>query len=273
MSQAAPSNRKGRRPLIEVTIGGLAGIGGGLVGVGGGFLMVPLQVLWAGTSQRVATGTSLAAIVPIATAGAVVYAFGRGTPQLDYRSALLMMLGSSVGAALGANLSRLASERGLRMLFAVLLVLAAGKEAHDAVAGSATTLSSGGPGDLGPVGYALITLCGVGIGTLSGLVGVGGGVLIVPTLVFAFGIGQRIAQGTSLLATLPTALFGALVHYRNGNVDLPSARQMALGGVPGVLVGAVLALWLPERVLAGMFGFLLAVLAVRLWPRRSVPEA
>jgi uncharacterized protein len=267
MSHATP--HVGERPhrLTELAIGGLAGLGGGLLGVGGGFLIVPLQVLWTHTSQRRASGTSLAAIVPIAAVGAAVYYFGRSTPQLDLKVALFVILGSSVGAILGANLSRLVPERGLRMLVAVLLVLGAVKELHDGVFGSATTLSAGGPGDLGLGGYLLISLCGVGIGILSGLAGVGGGILLVPTLVFGFGIAQRIAQGTSLLATLPTAVVGAVIHHRNGNVDLGSAGRMSVTGVPGALLGGALALWLPQRVLAGLFGVVLAVLAVRLWPR------
>jgi len=158
------------------------------------------------------------------------------------------------------------------MIVAALLLLAAAKELHDAVAGSATTISPGGPAELGLTGYLLMSLCGVGIGTLSGLVGIGGGLMLVPALVLGFGISQRVAQGTSLLATLPTAMFGAAVHRRHGNVDLGAAGRMAMGGVPGVVVGAVLALWLPQRVLAGLFGLVLAALAVRLWPRGRAPE-
>jgi uncharacterized membrane protein YfcA len=233
--------------------------------------MVPLQVIWTHTTQRRATGTSLAAIVPIAIVGAGVYYFGKGAPQLDLTVALFVMLGSSFGAIAGSVLAKRLPERALTMLVSAVLLLAALKELHDGIFGGPAAQASGPP-NLGPSGYLLVSLGGVVIGILSGLSGVGGGTLLVPMLVVGFGIGQRVAQGTSLLAVLPTATFGALVHHRQGDVDLGAAGWMALAGAPLALVGGALALWLPQRVLASLFGLVLAVLAVRLWPAREEPR-
>jgi uncharacterized protein len=243
-------------------------LGGGLLGLGGGFVMVPLQVIWTHTSQRRATGTSLAAIVPIAIVGATVYYFGKGAPQLDLTVALFVMLGSSFGAIAGSVLARRLPERKLTMLVATILILASLKELYDGVFGGPATLASAAP-NLGLTGYLLVSLGGVVIGILSGLSGIGGGTLMVPMLVIGFGIGQRVAQGTSLLAVLPTATFGALVHHRQGDVDVGAAGWMALAGAPLAVAGGALALWLPQRVLAGLFGIALAILAVRLWPARE----
>jgi uncharacterized membrane protein YfcA len=264
-------SRKRHDRRADAVIGGVAGLSGGLLGVGGGFLMVPLQVMWTRTPQRRASGTSLAAIVPIAIAGACVYYFGKGAPQLDLKVAIFVMLGSSAGAVAGARLASRVPERALQMIFAALLVVGAAKELHDAVLGGSASLQVTGSTDLGLLGYLLVTLSGAAIGVLSGLTGVGGGILLVPTLVLGFGIGQRVAQGTSLLAILPTAAFGALVHRRQGDVDDGAAARMAVAGVPGALIGAVLALWLPQRVLAGLFGLLLIVMAVRMWPALEKP--
>ena len=66
---------------VDLAIGAIGGLAGGLLGVGGGFVMVPLQVIWTGRTQHRATGTSLAAILPIALVAAATYYFGRGTPQ------------------------------------------------------------------------------------------------------------------------------------------------------------------------------------------------
>jgi uncharacterized membrane protein YfcA len=233
--------------------------------------MVPLQVIWTHTTQRRATGTSLAAIVPIAIAGAGVYYFGKGAPQLDLTVALFLMLGSSFGAIAGSLLAKRLPERALTMLVSVILLLAALKELHDGILGGPAGSEASAPPNLGPSGYLLVSLGGVVIGILSGLSGVGGGTLLVPMLVVGFGIGQRVAQGTSLLAVLPTATFGALVHHRQGDVDLGAAGWMALAGAPLALVGGALALWLPQRVLASLFGIALAILAVRLWPAREDP--
>lgn len=111
-----------------VAIGFLGGVMGGLLGVGGGFIMVPLQVLWAGVPQRQANATSLVAIIPIALAALPIYYFTRGTPEVDLRFALLLVVGSGVGAYIGARMLRLIPERPLAIGVAVVLVVLAVKE-------------------------------------------------------------------------------------------------------------------------------------------------
>jgi uncharacterized protein len=228
---------------------------------------VPLLALWTGMTQRRAGGTSLAAILPIATVGAFVYYFGSRAPQIDLKVAAFVMLGSAAGAALGAGIAPRISEYALKVLVAVLLVLAAVEELREALLGGA--VEAGSATHVGLAGYVLIVLLGAAIGTISGLTGVGGGVLLVPTLVLGFGVGQRVAQGTSLLAILPNAVIGAIIHRREDNLDLPAAGWISLSGVPGVLAGAALALLLPQRLLAALFGLLLVAMAVRTWPRRG----
>jgi hypothetical protein len=98
---------------------------------------------------------------------------------------------------------------------------------------------------------------------------VGGGTLVVPLLGLGFGIGQRIAQGTSLLALLPTSAIGGLTHHRSGDVNVRAAMWMGGAGVPAALAGSALALWLPQRVLGGLFGLFLLAAAARMWPRRA----
>jgi len=95
---------------------------------------------------------------------------------------------------------------------------------------------------------------GLIIGILSGLTGVGGGIFLVPAMVLGFGSSQRVAQGTSLVAILPTAAVGAITHHHNGNVDMRAAGWIAIAGVPAALVGSLLAFGLPDRVLPGVFG-------------------
>jgi uncharacterized protein len=253
-----------------IGIGGLAGLAGGLLGVGGGFLMVPLQMLWTATPPRRAAGNSLAAIVPIAVVAAAIYYFGGGRPQLDLTVALWVMIGSSAGSLVGSALAPMAPDRVLRILMIALLLAGAAKEAHDALVVGA--VQGGGPNTFDVLHSILLAVAGFAIGCISGLTGVGGGILLVPTLVLAFGVGQRIAQGTSLVAILPTAAIGAAVHQRHKDLEPSAATRLALGGVPASVVGALLAQWLPQRVLAGLFGVLLLAMAVRLWGART-PEA
>jgi len=91
--------------------------------VGGGFALVPLQVIFARVDQHRANGTSLAAIIPGALVGALIYYFGSARPQVDLRFAALLVLGSMVGAYLGARLMTRIPDRPLRTAFAVTMVL------------------------------------------------------------------------------------------------------------------------------------------------------
>jgi uncharacterized membrane protein YfcA len=241
---------------------------GGLLGVGGGFVMAPLQATWAHREQHRISGTSLAAVIPISLAGAAVYYIGRGVPQVDLPVALFLVVGAAGGAYAGARAAPRLSERALKMLMAGLLAVIGVKELHDAVLGTVATIHTSG-GSLDLTRYVLIALIGLLIGFLSGLTGVGGGILMVPAMVLGFGIAQRIAQGTSLLAILPTAAIGAVTHYRQGNVDVRAAGWMATAGVPAVSMGALIAQWLPERLLGVLFGLFLMVGAFVVWPRRK----
>jgi uncharacterized membrane protein YfcA len=256
---------------IDAAIGAIGGLAGGLLGVGGGFVMVPLQVIWAKRSQHQATGTSLAAILPIAVVAGATYYFGRSSPQTDLTVAFFLAVGGIAGAFAGALAARRMSDRTLKVIVAVLLVAVGLKEVYDAVIGAAPHLVTTTVRALHPTDYAIIAVGGIVVGVASGITGVGGGILIVPFLGLGFGIGQRVAQGTSLVALLPTSAIGALTHHRSGNVNVPAAVWMGMTGVPTALAGAALALWLPQRILGGLFGLFLLVAATRIWPRREVP--
>jgi uncharacterized membrane protein YfcA len=113
---------------------------------------------------------------------------------------------------------------------------------------------------------ALIVLTGILIGGASGIMGVGGGIFLVPIMTIGFGVPQRIAQGTSLATILPTAVVGAITHDRNDNVLRRAALWIGLGGSVGAVVGAAIAFQLPHSVLARGFGAILLVAAWRIWP-------
>lgn len=117
-----------RRHGVFAGIGALGGLLGGLLGVGGGFVMVPLQVLWTGTTQRHANANSLVAIIPIALAALPIYYFRKGAPQLDFRVALFLILGSVVGAYIGARLLKYIPDQLLKLAVAVVLAVVGAKE-------------------------------------------------------------------------------------------------------------------------------------------------
>lgn len=112
----------------------------------------------------------------------------------------------------------------------------------------------------------LVTLIGVGVatGVLAGLLGVGGGILLVPFLVLAVGMTQHEAEATSLLVILPTALAGSVALRRREVGNLPVALALGSVGAVGAAMGALLALSLPADVLRSVFAILLAVVGIRL---------
>jgi uncharacterized membrane protein YfcA len=90
--------------------------------------MVPLQVLWAKMPQKQANATSLVAIIPIALVAVPIYYFRKGTPQVDFHFALFLIIGSVIGAYLGARLLNRIPERELKYSVAALLLIAGLKE-------------------------------------------------------------------------------------------------------------------------------------------------
>jgi len=115
----------------------------------------------------------------------------------------------------------------------------------------------------------LALLLGLAAGVLSGLFGVGGGLLFVPTLTLGLGLSQLHGQATSLLAILPTVAVGTWRQQRYGNVRHRPAVLLGLAGIAGVVAGGFLAESLPEHVLRRMFAaLLLAVAAQVVWRAR-----
>jgi uncharacterized membrane protein YfcA len=101
-------------------------------------------------------------------------------------------------------------------------------------------------------------------GVLAGLLGVGGGILLVPFLVLAVGMTQHEAEATSLLVILPTALAASVALRRRDVGDLPAALGLGLVGAGGAVAGALLALALPADALQLIFAVVLAIAGLRL---------
>jgi uncharacterized membrane protein YfcA len=112
---------------------------------------------------------------------------------------------------------------------------------------------------------AAFLLLGLLAGVLSGLLGVGGGILIVPALVFAFGLSQHAAQGTTLaLMVPPIGLLAAWTYYKHGYVDVKIAVLICAGFFVGGLLGAKLATLIDAAVLKKLFGVALLIAALRM---------
>jgi uncharacterized protein len=105
---------------------------------------------------------------------------------------------------------------------------------------------------------------GFGAGFLSGTIGIGGGALFVPTMTVGAGVPQAVAQGTSLVAIVPTSLVSTITHIREGNVLRQASVWMGGGGVFGAILGALIAVEVPGSILARIWGGFLIFTAYRL---------
>lgn len=111
----------------------------------------------------------------------------------------------------------------------------------------------------------LYLLLGLAAGIFSGLLGIGGGIIIIPAMVFLFGMSQHQAQGTTLaLMVPPIGLLAAWAYYKQGFVDLKVAGFICLGFFVGGLLGAEFAIEIPEPILKKMFGTMLLLVSLKM---------
>jgi uncharacterized membrane protein YfcA len=111
----------------------------------------------------------------------------------------------------------------------------------------------------------LLIVIGLVAGALSGLVGFGGGIVIVPALVLLLGFSQKHAQGTTLaMLSMPVGLLAAGAYFKAGFVEIKASLLLALGFVFGALLGAHYAIKLPEHVVVRIFGGLMLAIAAKL---------
>jgi hypothetical protein len=226
-----------------------------MLGVGGGIVIVPLLVGLLHFDQHRAHASSLAAIVLIAVSGAARFGLGG---EVEWAVGLALGLGGLIGSTAGAHLMNRLSPATLRLIFGILLMLTGIRmltaATHEVGGAAPSTLTQ--------------ALIGVGIGLVagvaSGLAGIGGGVVIVPAMVFFLGMAQHAAEGTSLLAILFTALAGTRVNLKNGRVDLKEATIVGAGGIVFAQIGASLALAMPAETLSRIFGAFVTLVGVRM---------
>lgn len=241
-----------------IAVGVIAGLLSGLLGVGGGFIMVPLFVLWMHVDQKKSHATSLAAIIPIASFSALGYAI---QDKVDWSAWILVLAGSVFGANYGVRLLHRIPVKELKLIFAGLLLLSAirllwSTQPHQMLDGMAS--------------HALLIAIGFIAGIAAGLLGVGGGIIIVPALIIAAGLEAAVARGTSLAVIVGTAISGTVAHHRRGNIEWAIAIPTGLAGIPASMMGTYLGTSLPDRITMTLFSMVLLFTAYRM--AKSVSE-
>ena len=207
-----------------------------------------------GFDQRLAAGTSLAAIVPTATVGVISYAVHGSVAWIP---ALILAGGAVIGAQIGTWLLARLPVTVLRwgfVAFLAVVIVSLFFVIPSREAGLPLTWLSGA---------ALVAL-GVITGILAGLLGVGGGVIVVPALVLLFGTSDLLAKGTSLLMMIPTAVSGTIGNVRRRNVDLVAAALVGGAACATTALGALIATLVDPFVGNMLFAAFLVVIAVQM---------
>ena len=218
-------------PLWLALVGAAAGLLSGLFGLGGGIIIVPALVAWLAVAQKTATGTSVAAILPTAALGTVVYGL---QGDVDWMAAAALAVGVFTGAQFGSAL--LATIRVAKIQWGFMAFLLAVIVSLWFVVPQRGDVMNIGTGEF----HALVAL-GIATGTLAGVLGVGGGIIVVPVLMFFFGASDLIAKGTSLAMMIPGSISGTIANARRGNVDLLAAGIVGLAACALVPLGALIA--------------------------------
>jgi uncharacterized membrane protein YfcA len=229
---------------MSAFLAGLAmGVVFSLLGAGGGIIAVPVLLALFHVPLAQATAGALAVVWAASTTGAASHARGA---RVTWRAALWVGLPSMVGAVLGAKLHALVSDRTSLFAFAGVLLLATGlmfRRKPDA---------QGEP----RLEARFLVPVGLGLGLLTGFIGVGGGFLIVPALVTLARLPLKNAIGTSMAIIAASSFTGALTYVLDGAAPMALVLPMGAGAVAGALLGAPMAGRLPERPLKVGFAML-----------------
>jgi len=264
-----PARSPRRSPVLAALWGAPIGLLGGLIGLGGAEFRLPVLVGVFGYAARGAVALNLA--ISLVTVVSALVIRGGTLSLAPLLSLLPVVLGMIVGAVwaayMGTALVHRVSERLLERVILVFLV----------VIGSALVVEAFLPRDVPALLPEALTVrvvaaivFGLAVGLVSSLLGVAGGELIIPTLVFSFGAGIKAAGTASLLISLPTVAVGVLRHRRLGAYSehrdvTGTVAPMGAGSVLGAVAGGFLVGIVPAAALKLLLGIILIVSAVRIF--------
>jgi len=255
-----PAETVAPRALTFTVIGLFAGLLAGFFGVGGGIVVVPLLILLLHTDQRQASITSLVAIIPTSLVAASAFLASGTVPWDQTVFGLIIAIGSTITAPLGAWALRTWKTTTVRWIFIVVLLVAAIQVVYDFPDRDSHLEWS--------VGTVIVLIAsGAVMGFVAGLLGVGGGLLIVPLLVLGFGVSDLTAKALSLIAMFPAAVSGTVGSARAGVVNWKAGISlgipMALASIAGVWLATITPVEWASPLLAGLMTYAVVQLAIR----------
>lgn len=234
--------------LSDLVYSAAIGAALGLTGTGGSILTVPALVYLVGEDVHTAIGTSLAIVGGIAIEGAF-----QQRESVQWKSGLLLGVCGIAGSIPGALLSPYFSSATLLLLFSGIMIVA-----------SISMLRSGGSDIRRETNAPLwvIFLAGLGIGFLTGFIGVGGGFLIVPAMVFAFGCSMQVAIATSLLVIAFNSFFGLATRFATSSIEWAVVGAFVAGGLGANIAASKVVHRLDQRHLKRIFAVFILIVGI-----------
>ena len=237
--------------IIGLILSAAIGLSLGLIGGGGSILTVPILVYFLGVETREAVGMSLAVVGATSLFGAFLH-YRKGT--VNFSSAMLFGISGIVGAFLGSPLTHLVSPSVLMLIFAALMFVVAFSMLWRKRNAESETVYN--------VNLIKAISAGFGVGILTGFLGVGGGFLIVPALVFFGGLPMKQAVGTSLLVIALNCAAGLFGHLSYGLFDLKITFLVTTLAIFGAIFGTILSHKVSVTGLQKSFAYLVLAVAI-----------
>jgi uncharacterized membrane protein YfcA len=270
--------------LVIVLLGAMTGVLSGIFGVGGGFLTTPLMIFY-GIPPTIAAASAATQVTGASVAG--VFAYSRRN-AVDYQMGAVLVAGGIVGTLTGTGVFRLLQSLGqidtvINVLYVVLLGAIGslmGRESLQAV------LNKGGPSRRAakrrhhplvsslPMRWRFYRsglyispfaplILGMGVGVLTTLMGVGGGFILVPAMLYVLGMSAGVVVGTSLFQILFTTIAATMMHSLTTHaVDIVLAALLLLGSVTGAQIGAKIAISAKPELLRLILSILVLAVAI-----------
>ena len=258
----------GEHFIINLIIGLIAGVLAGMFGIGGGVVIVPALVIFSQISLIEANGTSLAALLLPVGIFAVIAYYRAGF--INIKIGLMVAAGLLIGVIFGSLLALSLQTSILKLCYGFFLLYVCWsffkpKELFDKYILKRKTniIAQAEDANNGRVPMYYLLLIGFLAGILSGMFGVGGGVVIVPFLILFMKFETKKAVGTSLLALLlPVGLPGVLLYYNAGHLNIAYAVPVALGLLIGAIFGAKITISLPTLIVKRIYSVFLLLVSI-----------
>ena len=267
--------------VLSLIVGFIIGILSGLLGIGGGTMLIPIFKLGYGLSAIMCTATSLFTVVLTAISGGISHIRNKTcVPMLG----LACGLGGILTSPVGVWLATISPEWLIIVVAAAVIIYSAitmlkkaitmGKPDKDSPSkGDPTSNSINKPSPsveaqsiphITKRQFGMGILIGLVAGVASGYVGVGGGFIMVPMMIQLIHAPMKLVSGTSLIAVMILAIPGVAYQAYLGHVVWSAGIAVAVGSIPGALIGAKFIPLVPERTLRFLFGIILFVASVLL---------